>query len=206
MTIPVFSGTCDRCGFTDSGGYTGGREYALPDGGVLPLRSRLGWCLDCGKLESIENVDPAQWLEEIAFIRDRIASVRSEKRLLSKRWTYDGRYFDFDSDFRSEITTDTFVDWAQRIDQALTGFRVMSERSTPPKCLSCGGIRFEPAEYRTNPVDPESRQLIHRGCGGVFSSEWVGDFFVKGPRSIRRYSIEGDFLGWYREGVRVDAT
>lgn len=206
MTIPMFSRTCDRCGYVDPGGSSGSGEYALPDGGGLRIHTQLGWCHDCGKLESIEDLDPVRWLNEITFVRDRIASIKAEKKMFSVRWTYDGRYLNLDRDFRTDITVENFADWTQRTDRALLGFKVLSGRKGPPRCLSCGGIQYDPAEYRQDPDDPGRQQLIHQRCGGVLCSEWAGDIFVTEPRAVKRYSLDGDFIGWFRDGVPLDAT
>lgn len=204
MTIPLFSRTCDRCGYEDRGGYGGPCEYALTNGDGLRIHTQLGWCHNCGKLESIENLDPTLWLGEIRFVRDRIASIRAEKNLFSVRWTYDNRYSTLDGDCRTNIAVEDFADWTYRIDRAFLGFKVLSENKRPPRCLSCGGTKYEPVEYRQDPNDPGRKQLIHPGCGGVLRSEWAGDIFVKGPRAIKRYTLDGDFIGWFREGEPVD--
>lgn len=176
----------------------GVREYVLPDGGVLPLHSLPGWCQDCGRLEDIENLDPNQWLIKITAIKEQIASVQAQKRLCGLGWTYAQEFFGHMS--QGQVTNETFSVWAQELNQAVIGFRVISDRKSPARCLSCGSERVAPAEYFSDPDNTTARKLIHPGCGGVLEYVIEGDIFIPNRSlRIRRYSLDGEFLGWFED-------
>lgn len=174
------------------------REYALPDGGTLPLHSLAAWCQDCSQLEDMENLNPNQWLTEIATVQQQIASVERKKSLCEQSWTHAYRFFGHLE--RGQVTNETFSKWAKELNQALIGFRVISDRNSPARCLTCGGTRVVPAEYSSDADTPGARKLIHSGCGGVLESVIAGDIYIANrTRRVRRYSLDGDFLGWFED-------
>lgn len=184
---------CNRCGYSQSGGYVGAREYALPGDKSLPILSLLGWCHDCGQLESIENTDPIQWLKEISTIQEQIASVNGQKKWWGIRWLY-VRYI-FGDMIKDRVINETFSHWAKKLEQALLGFKVLSDRKSPARCLTCGSTRVVPAEYVTDPNALTEPKIIHPDCGGAISSIYEGDICIsRGSRRVRRYSIDGDYI------------
>jgi len=206
MTFPIFSLTCERCGHVERGGSTSGHRYALPDGETLGIPTQLAWCRDCKKFESVEDLDPRRWLEEVTFVRDRLASARLEKRLLGTRWTFDGMVYEWSIGPRSAITPENVTNWVQHLDEALAGIDALRARKAPARCLSCGGCQFDLVEHRTDPTDPERTVMIHPGCGGIVRSACEGDIYISGERAVRQYTLEGEFIGWFKEGKPYDAT
>ncbi len=200
VTIPIISIKCNRCGYSQSSGFSGRREYALPDGQKVRVLTTPAWCHDCGGIESVENLDPTGWIDEVQFVKQRLASIQIDKRLFSKRWTYDGHYWsDETADYRAEVTLETFADWTKRLDEAVAGIQFLISRQSPARCLSCSGTNFDRLERRANPSDPAHELMVHPGCGGLLDHIVEGDIFIKGgyPKSARRYSPDGEYLGLF---------
>ena len=205
MTFPIISTHCDRCGYSPQNRYDGPAKYQFPDGQLLSVNSTSAWCRQCANLELVEKLDPSDWLEEVRFVRGRLSSLQSKKKLLGTHWTYDGQRSPYLSDeSRADLTPETIADWVNRIDTALAGIAFLRIRTSPARCLSCGGTDFELAKCESDPHDLERQLIVHPGCGGLLRSEIEGDFFISGERASKRYTPEGVFVGWFKGNIPLE--
>src|ERR1039457_145663 len=172
---------CDRCSFEELlySFFTYYCLYELPDGGRVPIPNRTEWCYQCKTLCVAEN------LPDIAFTNN---AMREAKRALSR--CLEG------------LTPNTpewvsgYKVWApHRLEPAEQLHFVVSNRKSPPRCLSCGSF-----DHKELPLSgyPEGKRTIlqiqHPGCGGNFiiddRSPIMADFMC--PQ--RYYTPEGIFL------------
>jgi len=190
MSFPIVTMTCDRCGLQQPGVGGSGHEYVLPGGQKLPVWLQEGWCHDCSCIQPVESLDEKHWMDLIMQVRDELASVRSASRLLPRRLEYEQCFLGYRQ--YAGLMTDTAYGWSERLTEALLGLAHLAQRVSAPRCLRCGGTNVD-----ASTADDEGVRLLHPGCGGTFQAEITGDILIRGPRSVRRYTAEGQFIGWF---------
>lgn len=156
--------------------------YELPDGGHVPIPIRAEWCYQCKTLCDTEN------LPDIASTSKK---VREAKLTLS-------RFLEGCSSlspgspemvYATKLYTQEILEPPERLH------RVVSNRKSPPRCLSCGSF-----DHRELPLSgyPDGKRTTlpfkQPGCGGnfVIDDRWRG--YVDPQRQDKHFSPEGIFL------------
>ena len=176
---------CDRCSFittlyswTESCGL-----YALPDGKQVRVPVRAEWCYQCKTLRATEN------LPEVACTKQR---VQEADRVLRRCVA---RYFLLCLRYGSRMASKGKALARDRLEQAQAMHRIVSNRKSPPRCLSCGSTDHE--ELRLFAF-PEGRRttlpIQHPGCGGHFVIDDRVGLCAENQGPIRYFTPEGDFL------------
>ena len=172
---------CDRCSFEiELKSYLFSYcLYELPDGGHVPIPIRAEWCYQCKTLCAIENLPD---------ITSTSKEVREAKRALSRclAGLVPGS---------PEMIAGSKLLAEARLEPAERLHYVVSNRKSPPRCLSCGSF-----DHKELPLTgyPDGKRITlkiqHPDCGGNFVIDdrcpIMAD--IRGPD--RYYTPEGIFL------------
>lgn len=178
MSVPTLWLTCARCGESFNDGVLHGYfEYELPDGAHIPLERRSAWCNGCDAMVAMENLDSAAAEER----RGRLVNQMADNGgfLVWLPWKRSAMAY-----LREEL---------KGVDQQLDYLR---QRTTAPKCLSCGSDQVTPL-----PPSPHPEQdgpaipagWKHPGCGGEVQASLSGLRFIY-VYPLRIYDADGSFL------------
>jgi hypothetical protein len=168
--------------------------YELPDGGHVPIPIRAEWCFQCKTLRATEN------LPDIASTSQR---VRRAKRAL---WRCAAGCFSLSSR-RRQMLAEFKLSAQENLESAERFHRVVSNRKSPPRCLSCGSF-----DHKELPLSdfPRGKRITlpirHPGCDGNFVIDdrcpIMAD--VQGPGEY--FTPEGIFLRSTFDLPRGDPT
>lgn len=182
MSYPVTMYFCTACDFQQGDVCTWGyREYVLEDGVCIPASWKVGWCDVCGGLAAVEDLSPNQRYQEIDAAQQALAEQTCSRSLseltdaeLSARQSYMGR-----------------------IDNARNSLKMLSARTSPPRCMSCLSTQVKLPEHLTDLGDnrvaqsPAKRVFLHPNCGGEIQSRIVDDFRIALRHRTRWFTPEG---------------
>jgi hypothetical protein len=164
---------CDRCSFEERlySFFPYYCLYELPDGGHVRIPIRTEWCYQC------KTLCEAECLPNIASISSEVLEA---KHVLSRNRN------------NPEIISATK---SLRLEPAEKLHYVVSNRKSPPRCLSCGSFDHKELHLTGYPEGKRTiLQIQHPDCGGNFiiddRSPIMADF--KCPE--RYYTPEGIFL------------
>lgn len=194
MSWPVTAYYCTKCDFrqTDVGTW-GTTEYILSNGVRIPLHWVLGWCADCKGIVAVESLDMSRREAELLKAECELAK-RGPLRV--RRWWQIHRFL-LPVRWRRDLVHSTY--FAAKLEDARAVLRLIIDRQTPPKCLTCGGNDiisplFADACKRDDRWQPSRTGFSHPGCGGdIWMSEDGMRIGLK--PSIRRYAPEGMPIG-----------
>jgi hypothetical protein len=172
---------CDRCSFEERlySFFPYYCLYELPDGGHVPIPIRTEWCYQCKNLCVAENLpDIASTSKEVQEAKgallcclERLSPNSAERIAGYKLWA------------------------PHRLEPAERMHFIVSNRKSPPRCLSCGSFDHKELLLSGYPEGKRTTlQIQHPGCGGNFITDdriliWA-DFVC--PK--RYYTPEGIFL------------
>jgi hypothetical protein len=157
--------------------------YELPDGGHVPIPIRAEWCFQCKTLRPTEN------LPDIATTSQRVL----EAKLTLSRFLEGCSSLSPGSPemvYATKLYTQEILEPPERLH------RVVSNRKSPPRCLSCGSFDHKELPLTGYPAGKRTTLKIqHPDCGGNFVIDdrcpIMADFF---PGSKEYYTPEGIFL------------
>ena len=175
---------CDRCSFeirlhSCLDCYS---LYELPDGGHVPIPIRVEWCYQCKSLCATEN------LPDIASTSQRVRQARHAV------WRCVAGCFSL-SRRKRQMGSEIKVFAQKNLDSAERFHRVVSNRKSAPRCLSCGS--FDHKELPLSGFPSGKRTILpiqHPGCEGnfVIDDRCPITAEIRGPD--RYFTSEGTFL------------
>lgn len=198
MSSLVTTFYCDCCDFEQDSSHTWGRrEYVLPDGVHISLNWEIGWCQDCDGIAPIESLIEEPWQIDLREAKENIdkyspAPVRYWWQL--HRWIFASAWANRLNDWKSG--REFFL---AKVFDAEDGLSLLKSRLSPPKCLSCGGLRVtaplvisgEELDYPVS--EPKRTGTLHPICGGQLWMAQYGSRISLVP-TVCCYTPEGEFI------------
>lgn len=178
---------CDTCDFqSGSGRVFGIFIYRLPDGRDIDLFRISGWCHHCMNIEAIEDLGAQHLQNQKAYYLQQISNETTKlgKSILFKL---------FGCGRRDLLQWQTMLVILE--EQQLLYKSALIRRTSPPKCLRCGGTNITPVKLPSPKAGEELElKFKHPGCGGKLRTKQSSTrFHIRFPRRI--YDLEGSFLG-----------
>lgn len=176
MSFEVLEFQCDNCDFHSSDLDTWGIwEYLLPNGVRIQAEIRLGWCHDCKNIAPVEYLDVSAAQAEVKKRQEYLATLKA------------------DSSLQEDVEDWQF--YANRLADAEDYLSVITNRKSPPKCLSCGSDHaVAPVVSSTSGVEsdgvPVPTGFTHPGCGGQITMSYDGFRIALQPQA-HRFTPEG---------------
>lgn len=201
MLFTAFS--CDACGFKAGSTAVWGRyNYRTPDGDV-PLQRKLGWCCACADVIAMEVLPGPQRTQALeqevaqrtAYVRDYVANAEKGRGTLARLLN---RPVTVPEEVREVDHLRTIAE--SELKAELARIRLLSGRTSGPRCLVCGSVDVEAipeafnlqGSYR-DPGPPVRIGWKHPGCGGEIMAAHSGIRIGMRMRE-RWYDAEGRLL------------
>ena len=200
MSMPFKIVSCKKCEFSAPMTCLWGMfEYDLGATGTLELARGLGWCDSCSTIVPAEMLPNARDHAATASaalsagedLVERIATLRGGR--------FTVRRFAFSLGYRSRRISELQKELKsnrETVESHRKMADLLSRRTSPSRCLSCGRSDVHYLEREIPGVRPPARlSLNHPGCGGEL---WIEkpqlDIRVNIQPVRRRYDAEGRFL------------
>lgn len=186
--------SCTKCSFTSSSAVLWGvYEYLLPDRTRISLECDLAWCNVCQTLVAAEKVDlRVQQEKRSRYLSDRHDALLRLDLLSATFKARLGLAKEEMARLRSNITF-----YEKQVQDVTLYLNVMSQRTSPPRCLECGSVGISYVE-RPDLSYTKTAQVTgfrHPGCGGQFIMKRGTIRFSVPFNQSFIYDTEGTFLG-----------
>lgn len=173
MSIATTIFHCHTCAFETGDLHTwGSREYVMPSDVRIPMDWTLGWCPDCNDVQAVELLDAERHQLELGYVE---ADLKA-----------------FCASPGGGSVDQIFANWNYLkgiVEDSKDALRVISERTRPLHCLSCGCEQVIPWQTK---IDGDMR-LIHGPCGEEFEERESGMRFAI-FQTMKAYTINGDLI------------
>jgi hypothetical protein len=176
---------CDRCSFETrlNSWVESFNLYELPDGGQIPVPVRVEWCYKCKTLCATEN------LPDIACTRQ---GVREAKRVLLRCVA---RYLLLYLRYGGRMASNWMALARDQLKSTQALHRIVSNRKSPLRCLSCGSIDHKELPLSGFPEGKRSTLPIqHPGCDGHFVIDDRMGLYAEIQGPDRYFTPDGAFL------------
>jgi hypothetical protein len=135
---------CDRCSQIARVVFARFLCYRLDDGTEITWTDQPVWCLDCRCVSAAEALPEAAWLAEML--------QRVEERGIDNDDREGAKFLGRDA---STIHSEEVQQWRVKL-------RWRIARRSPPRCLKCGSLTFQPLSLA------QDGSFEHPGCAGRF--------------------------------------
>lgn len=140
---------CNLCGRTETIRTTLIYRYRLSGSQRLPAGALPIWCFDC------DGIRDGEQLPTIGRLAELLAELETnglDERELKDKAAFLGH------------TVDPQLEYDDELERRMAALHWLSNRSSPPRCLVCGGTNHSPIKWSNDGYE-------HPGCRGVFRTQ-----------------------------------